>query len=297
MFSGRAVGWAFGVACMAAAANGQHAKLVLFGEPSAEGSKQVAERQFVHPVTSPYFHEDSFVTSDLRAWAIYHDFPNDLIDGGHAQVYALQVRLALTDRLQLVAYKDGYIDFDAGILDDSGWNDVAAGLKWNFLQDWENEMHAAIGVGYEFPIGSPSVLQNDDEIRVWASFNKGFGKIHLGATINYDHSLGDDDEPPLGNSDTMSWHLHADYWINEYVSPVVELNGYHVVNRGDEAVPFSGIDVANLGGGGEVISMGVGAELRPADHIAVRAAYEFPLSNDDDDLYGSRFSVSVVYQF
>jgi hypothetical protein len=282
----------------ASAAQAQHAGFVLFGEPSEAGRVQATERKFVHPVTSPYFHEDSFITTDLRAWALYHDFPNDdLIDGGSAKVYAVQARLALTSQLQLVAYKDGYTDFDAGILKDSGWNDVAAGLKWNFLQDWGNQLHAAVGVGYELPVGSPSVLQNDRELRFWASVNKGFGKLHLGATVNYFNSLGNEDEAPFGNSDHMSWHLHADYWVCDWFSPVIEANGYHVLDRGEESVPFSGIDVTNLGGGGDVISAAVGAEFRPMDKLAVRAAYELPVTSDEDDLYGWRVTLSVVYSF
>lgn len=277
-------------------ANAQHAKFVLFGDSKA--IDRPAEEQFVHPVTSPYFAEDSFVTTDVRAWYVYHRFDGDSpIDGGHAQVAALQLRLALTDQLQFVAYKDGYTDFDSGLLKSNGWNDVAAGLKYNFLQDWENQLHMAVGVGYEFPIGDTKVLQNDQELRFWYSVNKGFGPWHLGATVNYHLSLGSDDEAPLGNSDVVSWHAHADYYINRYVSPVIELNGYHVVNKGVETVPFQGLDVANLGGGDDVISAAVGAEFRPVEDISVRAAYEFPLTQNDDDLYGWRVTVSVVYSF
>lgn len=286
---------------MAQLGRSQHAGFVLFGKSdtiAAAVAARPAEEAFVHPVTSPYFHEDSFVTTDLRGWYAYHSFDDDsLINGGDAQVAALQIRVALTDQIQFVAYKDGYVDFDSGLVDSHGWNDVAAGLKWNFLQDWDRQFHMAVGAGYELPVGDTDVFQNDQELRFWYSVNKGFGRLHLGGTVNYLVSLGGDDDAPLGNSDTLSWHLHADYYINKYVSPVIEVNGYHVVNRGVESVPFSGIDVANFGGGGDVISMAVGVEARPADSVAVRAAYEFPLTDDDDDLYGDRVTVSVVWSF
>lgn len=271
------------------------ADFVLFGDskkPEVEPNNQV-----VHPITSPYYNEDSFVTTDVRLWYAYHNFANSsLINGGDAKVYAAQVRVALTDRLQLVAYKDGYVDFDSGLVQESGWNDVAAGLKYAILQDWENQMHAAAGVGYEFPVGSPGVFQNDDDVRVWASFDKGFDALHLGANVSYLVALGDDNTG-LGSSDTLNWHLHADYWINKYVSPVVELNGYHVVNRGTESVPFSGVDVANFGGGGDVITAGFGVEVRPIEDLGLRGAYELPLTDDDDDLYGWRLTFSAVYSF
>lgn len=283
-----------GLGLVASSTFAQHADFVLFGTPNP-AAKVPAEQKFVAPLTTPYYHEDSFITSDVRAWFAYHDFPNGgAIDGGSAKVYAVQLRLALTDRLQLVAYKDGYVDFDAGLTNDSGWNDVAAGLKWNFLQDWENQFHAAVGVGYEFPIGDPSVLQNDDEIRVWASVNKGFDKLHLGGTINVTFPIGGEDA--LGDSTRLIWNLHADYYVCEWFSPVVELNGIHSIDDGDEVVPFSGIDVANLGGGDDVVTLGIGAEIRATENIAVRAAYELPLTSGDD-LYGYRWTASIVYSF
>jgi hypothetical protein len=283
---------------LTSSAHAQHAGFVLFGQPNPEGAAQAKQDRFVHPVTSPYFHEDSFVTTDVRAWALYHSFAdNTIIDGGSAKVYAAQVRVALTDQLQLVAYKDGYTDFDSGLIRDSGWNDVAAGLKWNFYSDWKNNFHAAAGVGYQLPLGDPGVLQNQQELRVWASVNKGFGPLHLGGTVNYFNKLSSDNDAPLGRSDTLSWHLHADYFVTDWFSPVIELNGYHALNRDGEVVPFSGIDVTNLGGGGDVITIGAGAEFRPVDKLGVRAAYELPITSDEQDLFGWRLTFSVTYSF
>ncbi|QOV88952.1 hypothetical protein [Humisphaera borealis] len=280
---------------LSAAATNAQAQFVLF--PSSEKAPEVKpENTFVHPVTSPYFHEDAFVTTDARAWFLYHDFPSGgVIDGGNAKVYALQVRVALTNQLQLVAYKDGYTDFDAGLLQDDGWNDLAAGLKWTPIQNHEKQFYLSVGAGYEFPVGDPGVLQNDGEVRVWAAVNKGFGPLHLGGTVNFFYPTSRGDEP-LGYSETMSWHFHADYYVCQWFSPVVEVNGYHVLNKHNEAVPFSGIDVTNLGGGDDVISLGLGAELRPMEKLGLRAAWETPLTSGDD-LFGWRVTVSAVISF
>ena len=268
------------------------------GEASEEGLALAEERQAVHPLTSPYFHEDAFVTSDLRGWYVRHSFPEtSAIGGGHASVYALQVRVALTESVQLVAYKDGLVDIDTGLIDESGLNDVAAGLKWAFLQDWETDTHAAVGAGYELGIGDDDVLQDDDEFRLWGSFNKGFDRLHLGANINFFFPVGSEDD--LGDSERMSWHLHADYFVNETFSPVVEINGYNTLSDGDNvAVPFSGVDVANLGGGDgeDVITAGYGFELRPADAFGVRIAHESPLTSNED-LFGHRWTLSAVWNF
>jgi hypothetical protein len=248
-------------------------------------------------LTSPYFNEDSFVTSDIRAWFLYHDFPkSSAIAGGSAKVYAAQLRLALTQSLQLVAYKDGYIDWDAGLINDSGYNDIGVGLKWNFIQDWDNQFHAAAGIGYEIASGDGQTLNNDDEWRFWASANKGFDELHLGANVNF--FIADDSGQGLGNADTMSWHLHADYFVCEAFSPVVEINGFHVLHEGAAVLPFSGLDVVNLGGGKseDVVTIGLGGEVRAIDDVAIRAAYEMPLT-DKDDLFGYRWTLSLVWSF
>ncbi|MHC5114706.1 MAG: hypothetical protein ACYTGP_09790 [Planctomycetota bacterium] len=276
---------------------GQHAQTVLFGDPNELALTIDPSEQFVHPVTAPYFHEDSFVTSDVRGVYIYHDFPqSSAIGGGRAWVLAAQLRLALTDRLQFVAYKDGIVDFQTGAVDDDGLMDIAAGIKWNFLQDWENQFHAAVGAGYEIRMGNGDVLQNDDEWRLWGSINKGFDKLHLGGTLNL-FFAGDRDNG-LGNSDRLSWHVHADYFVTEWFSPLLEVNGYHHINDGSAVLPFQGVDVANLGGVSSewVVTMGLGAELRLIDDFAFRLAYEWPLS-DKDDLFGYRWTASVVWSF
>ncbi|MFK7789602.1 MAG: hypothetical protein AB8C95_08960, partial [Phycisphaeraceae bacterium] len=248
----------------------------------------------------PYFHENSFITSDVRAWYAYHQFDNDGIAnggiGGTVQVAAVQVRLALTDRLQFVAYKDGYVWFDDSAVNDEGWNDIAAGLKYNFYRDVEEQLYMSAGLGYQIDLGDSAVLQDDEEIRVWYSIDKGFDKLHVGAVINYFHDIGT--ESSLGNSDRLSWHLHADYYLTDWFSPVIELTGYHTVNEGTVAVPFNGVDVANLGGGkdNEVITMGIGGEFRIWENVAIRAAYEFGLT-DNSQLFGDRITASIVYDF
>lgn len=44
-------------------------------------------------------------------------------------------------------------------------------------------------------------------------------------------------------------HLHADYYLNEWFSPVIEVNGYFVTDEGPGAVPFSGVDAVSVSGG------------------------------------------------
>ena len=251
----------------------------------------------VHPITGPFLHEDSFVGNDIRIIYAHHVFPGAILGGGRAQVAGVQLRYAITPSLQFVAYKDGWMDIDTPGLDAEGWNDLAAGVKWAFIQDHQNKFHAAIGAGYEIAAGDDDVLQDDDELRIWASANKSIGKFNLGATANYLFALGNGDSV-LGDSDMFSWHLHADYTVNKWFSPVVEVNGYHTTNEGSPVTPFSGADVLNLGGNNSeyVITGAVGAEVRPNEWLSTRAAWEFPIS-DNTDLFGHRWTFSAVSEF
>lgn len=268
--------------------------LVLFEEPEMTPTPDLVT---VRPLTSPYFHEDAFVTTDLRAWYLSHHFYGDTI-GGDADVIALQARVALTNELQFVAYKDGYMEFNDTLGNESGWNDIAAGLKWAFLQDWERQFHMAAGIGYELSVGDDEILQDTNELRLWLSANKAFNRLHFGTTVNYRIADGTG-KGTLGSADMLTFHLHADYYLNSWFSPVVELNGFFVTDEGSTGVPFSGVDAVSIGGGEDedTVTFAVGAEFRPfGPGIGVRAAYETELSSSRS-LFGHRWTLSAIYDF
>ena len=256
-----------------------------------------ADQQTIRPLTAPYLHEDSFVQSDLRAWYLNHQLESI---GGEVTVAALQVRVAINQKMQLVAYKDGYTRFSGGALDgNDGWNDIGLGLKYAFLQDWENSMHAALGVGYEFNWGDESAFQNTDELRLWASFNKSYENLHLGLTTNYITAI-DLGQGAAGNSDMLTFHFHSDYYVADWISPVFEINGYVVTNdAGTGASNLSGIDAVSLGSGQneDVWTAALGAEIRPPNvEVALRAAFERPFLSSDN-IFDSRWTFSAVYDF
>jgi len=255
------------------------------------------ENQFVMPVTSPYYHENSLITTDVRGWFVYHQFPDSSLPGTNASDYAVQLRVALTDSLQLVAYKDGYLDIN-GVTSTEGWNDMAAGLKWQFLRNDEQHLYAAAGVGYEFRTGESAALQNDAEVRGWLSVDKGWGNFHAGATVNVRVNTTSQ-ESGNGNCNFFDWHLRADYKVNDWFSPVVEMNGYHTWNAANGGLPLNGADVINVGANGAkaTVDLGMGVEFRAGGCTAIRFAYEFPLTNNNSDIYGTRITCSLIYFF
>lgn len=285
------------LALLASSASAQHAGFVLFGNPDAAYANQPKEQTFVMPATSPYFNESSFITTDARLWYAYQQFDdNTPLGGGHGQVAAAQFRLAITDRLQLVAYKDGYMWLDSDNLSESGWNDVGAGLKWNFYRDVPGQLHMALGAGYQFPWGDGNVLQNDAEVRMWFSIDKGFDKFHLGGVINALFTPTSDHT--YGNSNRLYWDIHMDYYLCEYFSPIIEFNGCNSLQDRYASLPFQGGDLGNFGLGvsDPVVTVGFGGEVRPCSRFAIRTMWETQIDHQDD-LFNWRLTCSIVLPF
>lgn len=84
-------------------------------------------------MTNPVFFEDPRTLTEARFIFFHHVIPQDA-GGGTAQLMAMQVRAALTDRLSIVAAKDGFVTSSHPLVDD-GWADVYVGLKYNLLTD------------------------------------------------------------------------------------------------------------------------------------------------------------------
>src|SRR5688572_20190245 len=128
----------------------------------------------VSPVANPLFFEDPHIRTEIRPIFAYHRIGDDLLDGaglvgvseGTARYYALQLRWAVTDRLAIIATKDGYIDTDfedAPALSDDGWADIAAGVKYALIRNDEHQFILTPGVKFEIPTGSLDVFQGNGD--------------------------------------------------------------------------------------------------------------------------------------
>ena len=251
----------------------------------------------VHPITAPNYSDDPYITSDIRGTYMNQQFPdNEVLEGGAARVYDFQGRYALSESTQVMVSKLGSADLHLAGNEDYGATDIAIGLKHALLSDFEARRHFAVGAGYEFGLGDEDTLGDDDELRLFATFAQGLGRTHLSGSVNYLIATGAEDDN--GDSDRLSFHLHADYEVNESFSPVVELNYYTVTGEGEPVTPFSGVDLANFGGNEDedVLTIGVGGELRVIRDVKMRLAYESPLT-DNEDLFGYRWTASAIWSF
>jgi len=278
---------------------------------------------FHKPIVQPYLFEDPFITTGLYPYYVYHDFPNQSVfEGGHAQVVALQARVALTDRLAFIATKDGYLwnDPHLSLLDDEeGWMNVAGGLKYQLVEDDERRLYVAPALRFEFASGAHDVFQGEGDGLVIPSISAawGAGKAHvmgsLGGQIPIDGRL---------QSSSIFYHLYLDYEVHPRFTPFVQISGLYWVESGDgwfpvalennvdiplsaaQAAlgtgPFEGADVANLGSPGvdnlDLVTAAVGAHFRLADRLTWSVAYERALTTRKG-IFQQRMTTALVVEF
>lgn len=258
-------------------------------------------RKKPRPIGSPLYFEDPFINSDLRPIFLWHRFPGgSALRGGNLTVYALQLRVALTERLQFIATGDGYSRLKSGIIPtEGGWNDVAAGLKYALWVDHDEDFILSTGLRWRLSNGTSLTLNgSDDELSPFLTMYKGWGKWNLLADVVY--RLPTDWNE--GNS-ILSWDAQLSYELVEDFFPLIEVHGLHYLTNGDRLpLNVGGLDYANIGSndvaGQSVFWGGVGFRWNIADNVQFGTTYEFPLQNpDNNDIMDQRVTASFVFTF
>lgn len=254
----------------------------------------------VSPVTNPVFFEDPHVHSEVRPIFAWHNIGDDLGTGGNAQLYAIQARWAVTDRLAIIATKDGYLDMnpDVGLPKTDGWADIAAGVKYALIDNREAEFILTPGLTFEFPTGNSDVFQGNGD-GTWNPFisaGKGFGNLRMLA--NFGAIIPND-----GNDETSQLHysFQVDYTTCRYFIPFVSWNAFTVLSEGEGlGVDFEGFDLFNFGStkasGYTQSVLGLGFRSRVIDHLDFGFAYEFPISQPEG-IFGDRFTIDFIWRF
>lgn len=235
---------------------------------------------FISPMTNPVFFEDPRTLSELRFIYIHHKLPPAL-GADNVQLFAMQFRAALTDRLSLIATKDGYITTNSPLLND-GWADVAIGLKYNLYKDPDTQTILSGGVTYELPIGSTRTFQGngDGEFNLFLSGGKQLGC--------YSHwiSTGGIRLPTNTTEENQVayWSNHFDRRLANYpIYGFVEFNYFHWMKSGT-AFPLAveGGDLFNLGAvnvaGNSIVTGAFGSKVKPTDYSELGVAWEVPLT-------------------
>jgi hypothetical protein len=273
------------------------------------------------PMTNPTLFDLAVPTTNIRPIFAYHALPDavntiagNLPVGGDVQVYALQFEYALSERLSIVATKDGFIDFnpDATLNSGSGFANLGGGLKYAFLLD-PAAGHALSGsMTFEFPTGNSDVFQGagDGSVNLILSGVK---------TINdWQFAGGTGVSIPFSNQQSTNGFIsaHASYEVTPWFIPLVELNWFSVLSAGDGrrafngqaggVVPviaeFEGNDFFNLGASNatanrDLVTAAIGFRSQITDSVQTGIAYEVPLTNDENSVIESRLTVDLVWHF
>ncbi len=253
---------------------------------------------FISPMTNPVFFEDPRTLTEVRTFFIYQNVPG-AVGGGSVRLIAAQMRAALTDRLSIVAAKDGFIMSSNPLVDD-GWADVSVGLKYNLLKNYQDQRIVSAGLSYEAPWGTPRALQGngDGEFHIYLTGGTQLGDnwhwiSASGFRIPADHNV---------ESQMWYWSNHLDYRLTDMLYLVSELNLYHW-NRSGGIPALAGVeggDLINLGstavGGNDIVTQAIGAKLKPSGNTEIGFAWEFPLT-DRRDLLENRLMVDFILRY
>ncbi|WP_299460272.1 hypothetical protein [uncultured Gimesia sp.] len=256
---------------------------------------------FVMPVSNPVWSIDPRSLTYVRGVFINQmiSAQTPVLGAGDLQVYALQLGIALNERLSIIAVKDGYNTLQTrGVGNSQGWSDIGLGLKYVLIRDVENQFLLSGGLIYEATNGSSRVFQGNGD-SVWTpylSVGKQIGNGHLIASTGY-HVPGDTAE----ESQSIYYSVHYDHPITSKLSAVAELNGI-VYTKSGQALPLSieGGDWINLGSssvaGNNFISTAIGANYRLNSCLSLAGVWEFPITGRKD-LMDSRTTATLTLQF
>jgi hypothetical protein len=254
--------------------------------------------KFHEPLGQPLYFESPFNDTGLRFLYLRHWFDEQsTLAGGSVTVYAVQARLAITERLAFIATKDGYSELESGIIQDEGWNDLAAGFKYVLVADKEKDYVVTPGIRYMAENGHRGSLQGAvDELSPFVSLAKGYGDLHLLTNLTLRVPLDTTEGNTVGH-----WDVHLDYDVNPgaeaVFAPLVELHGVHYLDDGNTALPVGGLDYTNLGSQPDshfVCWAGIGARLEIVKRFEVGFCYEFALTDSKDDIMDHRVTIDFI---
>jgi hypothetical protein len=282
---------------------------------------------FHMPIVQFALFEDPFITTGLYPFFAYHEFPNSsAFQGGNAYDVSVQARVAVTDRLAIIATKDGYVWKRPGnplLKDTEGWLNLAGGVKYAMLQN-EEERYIVSGIlRFEFPSGSSDTFQGWGDGAVIPSISGAYGIGDLQLIGDFGFQI-----PFHGGQQSTSlfYHLYVDYNVAPFFAPFFQLSGITWIGSGNGKIPvklkrgivpgsqislnaaqaalgtgpFEGADLFNLGsrdmGGRDLVTWALGFNIPIVENVTFSAAYERPLSHYKG-IFKQRVTSAVVIEF
>lgn len=275
------------------------------------------------PISNPTLFDLALPTTNIHPIYINHGLPNEInttlgnlkLDG-EVEVYALQFEIAINDRLSIVATKDGYVDMDPSeaslVTNESGFANLGAGVKYAFILDPASGTCVSGTATFELPVGDDDVFQGQGD----GAMNLILNGLKLVDNWQFAGAIGTQ-IPFSHEQSTLSFvSAHASYEVCKWFIPLAEINWFHVIDAGDlnnnfqsqvgGAVPgvvkFEGGDFFNLGAANshdnrDLVTAALGFRSRLTENLDLGAAYEIPLTDDEDSLMDNRITVDLIWTF
>jgi len=227
------------------------ASCISWGGAPYTGPKEVVKNPIedpwadvIRPISNPTLFDLAIPQTLFHPIFVYNEMPTTVDTilgqvpvGGSYQVYALQVEVALNERLSINATKDGYIDFNADnvLSRTSGWANVGAGVKYAWAYKPEEKFASNVQLLYEILMGNRDVWQGEGD----GIFIPSIATLKLCGPWQFSNQLGFK-LPVDGNSDSTMFYTsaHVSYELNEWIKPLAEINWFHVLYAGDGARRF-----------------------------------------------------------
>ncbi len=239
---------------------------------------------FTTPLSNVIQSKDPRSLTELRFVYLgdYSRNSTPVIGGGTFQVYAMQVRLAVTERLQLFADKDGFAMVSPkGGKSIFGMANINVGAKYVFIRDVENQFLFSGAIQYEAPTGYPSIFEGHGNgmLAVYGIIGKQFwDNWHFVSTFGQNIALNN------SNSGYFMTTAHLDRRFGKFV-PFYEANWFYY-NQSGTHLPGVGIEgggLLNLGAskvmGLNYVTNAIGFNYEFSQHVIFGVAYEYQLTS------------------
>jgi hypothetical protein len=235
---------------------------------------------FISPMTNPVYFEDPRQLTEARFIFIDHKLPFILgAPAGRIQLYALQARVRLTERLSLIAVKDGYINSQSPLLQD-GWADITAGFKYSLFRDPASGRMLSVGFRFETTAGRAESLQanGDGVFDIFMSGGRRLGqRSHFLTSSGFILPVDTNAENQM-----FYWSNHLDRRVANKAYIFSELNWYNYMKDGTAFPAVEGGDLFNFGAAGvkgnNIVTNAYGLKYKPNGNIESGVAFEFPLT-------------------
>ncbi|MFO0961257.1 MAG: hypothetical protein U0800_28075 [Isosphaeraceae bacterium] len=222
-----------------------------------------------------------------------------VIGSGGFQVYALQLRLAVTERLQLFADKDGIVRLSPKPGSSvTGLANLNAGAKFVLIRDVENQFLASAVVQYEVPTGYANIYQNQGSglLSAYMVLGKEWGDWH--AILQF----GQTTRLQSADGGYFLTALHIDRRFGPF-TPFYEANWMYYNMSGNflpAAVGIEGGGWLMLGTAGftgrNYVTNAVGFKLDLTSCTELGVGYEFQLT-EPKMLLGNMLHAQLIFRY